>query len=1067
MSSATGRTETAGLSGSRDNATAAGPELRPPTIRVVVLAGLATALAIAVLGPGPAAASAGAFSDDLTTTLATPALLTPSSVLAWGSNGNGELGDDTNSGPEQCANSEACSTIPMPVGGLSEVADVSTGGINSFALLSNGTVMAWGSNDNGALGNGAETDSDVPIPVRGLSGVAAVAAGEESNLALLNDGTVVAWGENEAGQLGDGTNAGPETCFNEIPCSKVPVPVSDLSGVTAIAAGSGRSLALLSNGTVMAWGENVGDGTTTNSDVPTPVSGLAGVTAIAAGERGSLALLGNGTVMAWGSNLGNGTSGHSNVPVPVSGLGGVTAIAAGDQHSLALLRDGTVMAWGANSHGQLGSGTVTSSNVPQPVIGLSDVAAIAAGYRQSLALLGNGTVMAWGANRSGQLGDGTSDGPEECPGEEPCSTTPVPVSGLSGITDIAGHFGGLALHALRAPSVTDVQPNTGGATGGTSVRITGTNFTGATAVKFGRASATGVRVRSANSIAAISPPGAGTVDVTVILGTVASAVSVADHFSYGPTVTAVNPGSGSRAGGRTVSITGTNLGGATDVKFGSEDATKFMQRSATRITAVSPAGAGTVDVTVTTPGGTSPREPADRFTYETTITGLSPALGSPAGGTTVGVTGTNLAGATAVRFGSENATRFTVHSANFITAVAPPAGPGTVYVSVTTPEATTAIGADDQFTYAVPGEWRIFPSLSPGSTFDWLSNVSCLSERRCMAVGALNSGRTEALAESWNGRAWSIAPTPVVSNSASSLRGVSCVSATFCAAVGKHTPAAAFAEGPKLPLTEIWDGNKWAVIPNASIENDDSLLGVSCVSSRFCVAVGSFAYNEGAPGTLVESWHGSAWTIAMSPSPGIFDELDGVSCVSVRFCVAVGFEVGPEASLRPLVESWNGTEWSVVPSPGGGLLDGVSCLSNKRCMAVGGSADGDPLTESWNGSTWSVLESQDPEGGGSSELRGVSCVSGRACAAVGYHSTATEEGPYKTLVETSKGAKWSIVPSANSASGQTYLEGVSCVSAGSCLAVGEDEATLGEASRTLVESGGVQSPRGSSFSRLH
>src|SRR5207253_2993382 len=137
---------------------------------------------------------------------------------------------------------------------------------------------------------------------------------------------VAAWGGNEAGQLGDGTTES----------SDLPQAVSGLSGVTAIAAGSGFSLALLGDGTVMAWGNNrageLGDGTTDSSDVPVGSSGLSGlgVTAISAGADFSLALLGDGIVAAWGGNergqLGDGGTEGTGLPVMVSGLSGVTAI---------------------------------------------------------------------------------------------------------------------------------------------------------------------------------------------------------------------------------------------------------------------------------------------------------------------------------------------------------------------------------------------------------------------------------------------------------------------------------------------------------------------------------------------------------------------------------------------------------------------------------------------------------------------------------------------------------------------------------------------------------------------
>jgi alpha-tubulin suppressor-like RCC1 family protein len=155
--------------------------------------------------------------------------------VAWGDNSAGEFGNGTLTG----------SDAPGDVSGLSGVRAVAAGGRHELAVLSGGTVMSWGDDTFGQLGNGiasANGDTEVPAAVPGLSGVTAVAAGEEHSLALLSDGTVMSWGENRYGQLGNGSTVG----------SAVPVPVKGLTGVTAIAGGGQHALALLSDGTVMS-----------------------------------------------------------------------------------------------------------------------------------------------------------------------------------------------------------------------------------------------------------------------------------------------------------------------------------------------------------------------------------------------------------------------------------------------------------------------------------------------------------------------------------------------------------------------------------------------------------------------------------------------------------------------------------------------------------------------------------------------------------------------------------------------------------------------------------------------
>jgi hypothetical protein len=262
---------------------------------------------------------------------------------------------------------------------------------------------------------------------------------------------------------------------------------------------------------------------------------------------------------------------------------------------------------------------------------------------------------------------------------------------------------------LASPTVSSITPTTGPTTGGTSVTITGTNFTNATAVNFGATAATSFTVSSATSIFATAPAGTGTVDVTVTTVGGTTATSPADQFTYvaGPTVSSISPPSGPTTGGTTVNITGANFTGATAVKFGAASATGYTVNSATSIVATAPAGAGTVDVTVTTAGGTSVISAADQFTYVVpvpTVTSVSPNSGPTTGGTPVTVAGSNFTGATSVKFGSINATSFTVISATQISAIAPPGSLGTVDVTVKTPSGTSANSSADQYRYAVPAD---------------------------------------------------------------------------------------------------------------------------------------------------------------------------------------------------------------------------------------------------------------------------------------------------------------------------------------------------------------------------
>ncbi|HEV2980367.1 MAG TPA: IPT/TIG domain-containing protein [Solirubrobacteraceae bacterium] len=567
----------------------------------------------------------------------------PYGAQAWGSNKFGQLGDGTSTGPEECGVEKTpCHTTPGLVSELSGVAAVAEGRGHSLALLENGAVMSWGENVFGQLGDGTTgTPQDLAVTVTGLSGVKGIAAGSAHSLALLGDGTVKAWGRNSQGQLGDGTNTDRDAPVSVCAPAPEPCPGSHLSGVAAVAAGETFSLALLENGTVVAWGSDedgqLGNGSMGGkSEVPVPVSGLSAAIGIAAGESHALALLSGGTVKAWGFNkngqLGDSSEASTDLPVKVAKIGEstapATAVAAGAEHSLARLSDGTVVAWGSNAAGQLGDGTSTGpemcglpptaacAKTPVAVATLSGVSGIAAGKEGSLAVA-SGAVFAWGRNDLGQLGDSTSMGPEACP--NPCSTKPVQVK----TPDVKGVGpGAMSEHRLAfgptAPTVTRVSPSEPRKKGTTKVTITGTEFEEATEVKFGSAKASRVVVRENGTIIeATAPAGKGTVDVTVTTPAGTSATGAADRFFYSrPTVKKLSPRKGPQPGGTTVTITGTHFSGVTAVKFGSTEASSFKVKSETEIVAVSPAHAkGRVDVTVNSPNGMSLVSTKDRFRY--------------------------------------------------------------------------------------------------------------------------------------------------------------------------------------------------------------------------------------------------------------------------------------------------------------------------------------------------------------------------------------------------------------------------------------------------------------------
>ena len=346
------------------------------------------------------------------------------------------------------------------------VANYYGGSGNDLVLVwASNRAFAWGHNNVGQLGDFSKTDRHMAVPVSAsvlvgggttplvtLPGVLAgkmllaIAAGQYHSLALCSDGMLAAWGYNYDGELGDNTSK-----TNRL----VPVAVNTAPGVSALygktvvalAAGGWHSVALCSDGTVAAWGENsggeLGDGTIVWRYAPVAVNTNSGVSAlygktvvaIAVGYSHNLALCSDGTLAGWGGNsygqLGNnGIPGGLNVvPVAVNTNSGVSALygktvvalAAGYNHSLALCSDGTVAAWGANFYGQLGDNTggqtgdkslvpvAVSTNLDVSALYGKTVVAVAAGGWHSLALCSDGTVATWGRNDYGQLGDNTTN----------------------------------------------------------------------------------------------------------------------------------------------------------------------------------------------------------------------------------------------------------------------------------------------------------------------------------------------------------------------------------------------------------------------------------------------------------------------------------------------------------------------------------------------------------------------------------------------------------------------------------------------------------------------------------
>lgn len=322
---------------------------------------------------------------------------TDNSFFAWGRNHHAQFGNGENKNTIK-AISDTTFWEEMS-------SSVSSYNGHTLAIQNDGTLWAWGSNNDGQLGNGSTyTHQSLPLKVGNANNWAKVTNGFHFSIAITESGTLWGFGRNSRRQLGLAGSTSNRT---------TPVQINIDSNWVDISAGSEFVIALKNNGTLWAWGYNydgqLGNGTTNTIDTPTQIGIDTNWISISTGYNHSMGLKSDSTLWTWGSNQHGqlGRTGSTSIPTQV-GADKWVYIAAGGLHSLGIKSDSTLWAWGRNLYAQLGDNTETNRSSPTKIGTDSTWISVSAGYEHSLGLQADSTLWGWGRNAAGQLSDTAS-----------------------------------------------------------------------------------------------------------------------------------------------------------------------------------------------------------------------------------------------------------------------------------------------------------------------------------------------------------------------------------------------------------------------------------------------------------------------------------------------------------------------------------------------------------------------------------------------------------------------------------------------------------------------------------
>ena len=334
---------------------------------------------------------------------------------------------------------------------------VSVGSTSTCGVTIDGAAYCWGSNRDGAVGDGTRTERLTPVRVAGGVRFASISVGITTTCGLTHEGDAYCWGWNGSGKVGDGTRLDRLT----------PVRVAGGVRFASISLGSGAVCGVALEGDAYCWGSL--NRLPPGDLIPVSVAGEVTFASVSVGLFHICGVTPEGAAYCWGSNdggaLGDGTTTGRLTPVPVAGGIRFASVTAGqdfgsesgqdsyDAHTCGVTPEGVAYCWGFNGYGQLGDGTTTGRLTPVPVAGGIRFASVTAGQdfgsesgqdsydAHTCGVTPEGVAYCWGFNGYGQLGDGTTTG----------RLTPVPVAGGATFASVSagrGHTCGVTTEGV-------------------------------------------------------------------------------------------------------------------------------------------------------------------------------------------------------------------------------------------------------------------------------------------------------------------------------------------------------------------------------------------------------------------------------------------------------------------------------------------------------------------------------------------------------------------------------------------------------------------------------------------